>query len=226
MLDADGFGDVVAKASQKEVRDYIADQATLRLARTSNFVSAARPVVTDAVSAAIATAPVKEAIHDFVAPRARADLPGARARAGSTSTRRKRRSPCARALETINPALAKKLPPNVLDATTTHLAVPAVDLLFRASEWIRTSTSPLFLAGVGILLVVTRSGRATACTRSGRSGSTMAVAGALLLGIGVCHARRSSRSRRTERCRPRRGGAAFIDVLVGRLVGAGPGASS
>src|SRR5689334_25348778 len=63
VLDADGFGDVAAKASQRvEVRDYIADQATLRLARTSNFVSAARPVVVDAVSAAIATPPVKAAI--------------------------------------------------------------------------------------------------------------------------------------------------------------------
>ena len=42
VFDDDGFADVVAKASQKqEVRDYIADQATLRLARSSNFVSAA-----------------------------------------------------------------------------------------------------------------------------------------------------------------------------------------
>ena len=66
VLSADGFGDVVAKASQRqEVRDYIADQATLRLARTSNFVSAARPIVTDALAAALATPPVTEAIHDF-----------------------------------------------------------------------------------------------------------------------------------------------------------------
>jgi hypothetical protein len=51
VLDDDGFADVVAKASQRqEVRDYIADQATLRLARTSNFVSPARPVVRCRVS--------------------------------------------------------------------------------------------------------------------------------------------------------------------------------
>src|SRR6266852_4817557 len=63
VLEADGFADVVAKSSQQvEVRDYIADQATLRLARTSNFVAAARPVVSDAVSAGIATPPVEEAI--------------------------------------------------------------------------------------------------------------------------------------------------------------------
>src|SRR3954452_13964898 len=66
VLDADGFADVVAKSSQQvEVRDYVADQATLRLARTSNFVSAARPVVTDAASAPTATPPVQEAIRDF-----------------------------------------------------------------------------------------------------------------------------------------------------------------
>ena len=68
VLDADGFADVAAKASQRqEVRDYIADQATLRLARVSNFVSAARPVVTEAISAAIATPLVKENVHEFVA---------------------------------------------------------------------------------------------------------------------------------------------------------------
>ena len=39
VLDAQGFADVVTKTSQREeVRDYIADQATLRLAKSSNFV--------------------------------------------------------------------------------------------------------------------------------------------------------------------------------------------
>ncbi len=66
VISDEGFADVVAKASQRPpVRDYIADQATLRLARTSNFVSAARPIVTEAVSQAIATPPVEDAVHDF-----------------------------------------------------------------------------------------------------------------------------------------------------------------
>src|SRR5262245_39852037 len=68
VLDSEGFADVVTQASQRaQVRDYIADQATLRLAKTSNFVSAARPIVADAISQAIATPPVAEAIHDFTA---------------------------------------------------------------------------------------------------------------------------------------------------------------
>ena len=46
VLDANGFAAVAAKTSERQdVRDYVADQATLRLARTSNFVSAARPAV-------------------------------------------------------------------------------------------------------------------------------------------------------------------------------------
>ena len=123
MLSADGFGDVVAKASQRqEVRDYIADQATLRLARTSNFVSAARPIVTDAVAAALATPPVTEAIHDF-AERAHEQIfraSGARrVNVDSAEAAITVRS----ALETINPALANKLPPNVLERDDQHLAV-------------------------------------------------------------------------------------------------------
>ena len=81
VLDAHGFADVVAKSSQRqEVRDYIADQATLRLARTSNFVSAARPIVTDALSAAIATPPVDRGDPRLRRARPRADLPASGAR--------------------------------------------------------------------------------------------------------------------------------------------------
>src|SRR5690242_12556333 len=113
VLDADGFGDVAAKASQRvEVRDYIADQATLRLARTSNFVSAARPVVADAVSAAIATPPVKAAIHDFVT-RAHQQVFQARGARRVDVDSQEAAVTVRSALQTINPSLAKKLPANV-----------------------------------------------------------------------------------------------------------------
>src|SRR5690242_6056282 len=118
VLDADGFGDVAAKASQRrEVRDYIADQATLRLARVSNFVSAARPVVTEAVSAAIATPLVKESVHDFIA-RAHTQIFRATAVRRVNVDSAQAAVSVRTALETINPALAKKLPPDILDATT------------------------------------------------------------------------------------------------------------
>ena len=153
VLSADGFGDVVAKASQRqEVRDYIADQATLRLARTSNFVSAARPIVTDALAAALATAPVTEAIHDF-AERAHDQIfraSGARrVNVDSAEAAITVRS----ALETINPALADKLPPNVLSATTSISQSSTVDLLFRISKWVRTLYIPVFLAGLLIIVL-------------------------------------------------------------------------
>ena len=197
VLDADGFGDVVAQASQrKDVRDFIADEATLRLARTSNFVSAARPVVTEAVSAAINTEPVKEAVHDFVA-RAHAQIFRA------TSARRvdidssQAATTVRTALETINPRLARRLPPNILSATTAISQSQAVDLLFRASEWIRALYIPLFVAGVGILLVVAF--RARDRVHAIRViGITMAFAGALRSRSGLPH--RRSRSRQEPTC--------------------------
>jgi hypothetical protein len=219
VLDADGFADVAAKASQRrEVRDYIADQATLRLARVSNFVSAARPVVTEAVSAAIETPLVKQSIHDFVARahtqifRAtavrRVDVDSAEA-AVSVRT----------ALETINPALAKKLPPDILEATTTVAQSSLVDTLFRASKWIRALYIPVFLAGLGLLLLALV--RARDRVHALRAvGIALAIGGALGVGIGAASPAFASVAATNS---PGRGDAvsAFIEVLVGRLVGAG-----
>ena len=108
------------------VRDYIADQATLRLARTSNFVSAARPIVTDAVSRRD-----RHAAGRGGGPRLRRRARTSRCSGASDARRvdvdsRSRPSITIRsALQTINPSLAKKLPANVLDATTTDLAESA-----------------------------------------------------------------------------------------------------
>ena len=105
---------------------------TLRLARTSNFVSAARPVVSDAIAAAIATPPVEEAIHDF-AQRAHEQVFQASGARRVDVDSQEAAVTIRSALQTINPALAKKLPANVLDATTTisqsehrRVAVPDV----------------------------------------------------------------------------------------------------
>src|SRR5437660_1190459 len=57
------------------------------------------------------------------------------------------------ALQTINRRLAKKLPANVLDATTTVSQSGTVDLLFRTSRWIEDLYIPLFLLGVAIVIV-------------------------------------------------------------------------
>jgi hypothetical protein len=219
VLEADGFADVVAKASQRvEVRDYVADQATLRLARTSNFVSAARPVVSDAVSAAIATPPVEEAIRDF-AQRAHEQVFQARGARKVDVNSQEAAVTIRSALQTINPSLAKKLPANVLDATTTISQSDTVDLLFRASRWVEDLYLPCFLAGVAVLIVTMVKARDR--VRAIRTvGVTVAVAGGLLLGVGVATPAFSSVAATND---PFRGDAvaAFIVVLVGRLIAAG-----
>jgi hypothetical protein len=221
VLSANGFADVVAQSSQRqEVRDYIADQATLRLARTSNFVSAARPIVTDAVSAAIHTAPVTEAIHDF-AERAHEQIFRAsdarRVNVDSAEAAITVRS----ALETINPALANKLPPNVLSATTTISQSGSVDILFRASKWVRALYIPVFLAGLIMLLLTAfrARDRVHALRVIGVAG---AVAGAVLIGVGAATPAFAEVAATNA---PGRGDAVavFIEVLLGRLVGAGKG---
>ena len=221
VLDAEGFADVVAQASQREqVRDYVADQATLRLAKTSNFVSAARPIVTDAVSQAIATPPVEEAVRDF-AVRAHQQIfrvtDARRVNVSSQQAAVTVRS----VLETINPSLAKKVPTNVLSATTTISQSSTVDALVNASRWVEDLYLPLVLVGVLlVILAIRKAGDRVHAIRV--SGILLAIAGALLLGIGATtplfsHAAATNDPGRGEAV------AAFIDVLVGRLVGAGQG---
>ena len=125
VIDDDGFGDVVAQASQQpEMRDYIADQTTLRLARTSNFVSAARPVVTDAVAAAIATPPVEDAIREF-AVRAHEQVFGARAARRVDIDAQQAATSVRSALQSINPALGEEAAGQRARRVGDHLAEPA-----------------------------------------------------------------------------------------------------
>ena len=219
VLDANGFADVAAKATDRQaVRDYIADQATLRLAPTSNFVSAARPVVTDAISAAIATPPVREAIYDFAyrAHRQVFQVGGAqRVDVDSQQAAVTIRS----ALEVANPALAKKLPANVLDVTTSISQSGAVDTLLKVSRLVNDLWLPTALLGIALLaFTVFKARDRVHAIRI--VGVTLAVGGALLLGIGVAT---PAFAAVTSTADVGRGEAiaTFIDVLVGRLVGAG-----
>jgi hypothetical protein len=213
-----GFADVVAQASQKpEVRHYIADQATLRLARTSNFVSAARPVVTDAIATAIATPPVEDAVREF-AFRAHEQVlrtqEGRRVDLDAQQAATTIRS----ALQTINPSLSKKLPANVLDASATVSQNSAVDTAFQVSKWIWLWI-PIGILGVGLLgLALAKADDRVRAVRT--VGMYVAVAGALLVGLGgatpiIGAVVSSTDPGRAEAI------AAFIEVLTGRLVGAG-----
>ncbi len=218
VLSSDGFADVVAKSSQQApVREYIADQATLRLARTSNFVSAARPVVTDALSTAIATPPVEDAIRDF-ARRAHDQILSARdvrrvdidAQQASTTIRS--------ALQTINPSLSKKLPANVLDASATISQNPAVDQLFTISRWVRLWI-PVGIVGI-VLLGYTLKNARDRVHAVRAIGIALAISGALVAGLGSATPVLAGIAAPGD---PGKGRAvaAFIAVLTGRLAGSG-----
>src|SRR5262245_453901 len=150
VLSDQGFADVVAKASQKQpVRDYVADQATLRLASSSNFVSGARPIVTDAISSASATPPVEDAIRDF-AQRAHQQVFQVRAQRRVDVDAQEASTTVRAALQSINPAMAKKLPANVLEASTTITQNSLVDTLLDVSNWIWLWV-PVGLLGIALL---------------------------------------------------------------------------
>jgi hypothetical protein len=221
LLDANGFADVVAISSQrKEVRDYIADQATLRLARSSNFVSAARPIVTDAVSQAIATSPVEDAVREFAVRAHDQIFSFTQAKRVSVSSAQAAVT-VRTALESINPSLAKKVPPNVLSATTTISQSPTVDTVVGASRWVQVLYIPVFLAGIVLLaFTIWRSKDRVHAIRV--TGILLALAGALLVGIGAATPAFSDAAATND---PGRGTAVatFIEVLLGRLVGAGKG---
>ena len=155
VLDADGFADVVAISSQrKEVRDYVADQATLRLARTSNFVSAARPIVADAVSQAIATPAGGGGRPRLRGACARPDLPLHRGAAGERLLRAGGDHRAHRAREHQPELWRRRCRPNVLSATTTISQSPSVDTLVSASRWVEDLYIPMFLIGVALLALV------------------------------------------------------------------------
>ncbi len=218
VIDDDGFADVVAQASQRApVRDYIADQATLRLARTSNFVTAARPAVTDALSAAIATKPVEDAIRDF-ATRAHQQVFEARAARRVDINAQQAATSVRSALQSINPALAKKLPANVLDASATISQNRLVDILFRLSGWIWL-WMPTGL--IGVLLLGRTLRRAVDRVAAVRTvGVVMAIAGGLLAGVGAAAPVVGTVVAPDD---PLRSDAVaeFVNLLTGRLTGAG-----
>ncbi len=220
VIDDAGFADVVTQASQQRpVRDYIADQATLRLARTSNFVTAARPAVTEAVSAAIATPPVADAIRDF-AQRAHEQVFEARAAQRVDIDAQQTATSVRSALQSINPALAKKLPANVLDASATISQNGAVDILFRLSDWIWLWIPILLVGALVLVRALRRAADRVAALRT--VGVVMSVGGAILAGFGIAAPVVGAIVAPND---PLRGDAVaeFVRLLTGRLTGAGLG---
>ena len=219
VLDDEGFGDVAAKTvHQQAVRNYIGDQATLQLARSNKLITAARPVVAKAIAQALDTPAVLAAVHGFAAGAhhqifqisntALSDAAAGNAAATIKST-----------LEAIDPKLADKLPDNVLNATANISQNRIVDAAARATAWVRWLYIPLGIVGVAVLLLVLA--KAEEPVRATRfMGFTMALAGALPIGLGLATPLFAHLGANAD---PGRGPAvaAFIKVLLGRLVAAG-----
>ena len=219
VLDDDGFGDVVAKTVQQQaVRDYIGNQATLQLARSNKLITAARPVAAKAVAEAINTPAVLAAVHSFAAGAhhqifqiSNTSLSNAGATNAAASIKG--------ALQAVDPKLADKLPDNVLNATANISQNRAVDAAARVSTWVPLLYIPVGILGVAILLLVLI--KAKEPVRATRfMGFTMAIAGALPIGLGIATPLFQDLGSSAD---PGRGAAvaAFIKVLLGRLVGAG-----
>ena len=219
VLDDDGFADVVAQTSQRQsVRDYVADQATLRLAKSSSFVSSARPVVRKALSEVLAQPAVTEAVRAFargaheqvfeINRARRVNLDAQQASVTISST-----------LETVDPDLASKLPAQVLDIATTVSQSRAVDTLARSTVWIDALFVPAGVLGVVVLVcaVAWARDRVHAIRFTGLA---MMVAGSFPVGLGASSPLFAAVGGTDQ---PGRGAAvaAFVLVLLGRLVGAG-----
>jgi hypothetical protein len=219
VLDDDGFGDVVAKTAQQQaVRDYIGDQVTLRLAGSSKFMTAARPVVAKAVAEAINNPAVISAVHSFAAG-AHHQLFQVNDQVRASVSAQTAAITIRNTLHSIDPALAEKLPDDVLTTTAELSQSDVVDAAVEASSWVPVVYAPLGIIGIGLLLLVFAKARDP--VRAVRfSGFTMAIAGALPIGLGIATPLFALVGASVD---PNRGPAvaAFIKVLLGRLVGAG-----
>ena len=206
--------------SSEEVRDYIADQATLRLARTSNFVSAARPVVTDAISAAVATPPVEDA-DPRLRVRAHEQVFQARGRAdASTWTRSKPRRPSAARSRRSTRRWRRSCRPTSSTPSRPISQSDTVDLLFRISQWVRLWIPIGFLVGVALLVLALWQGRERVRAIRTRRRGRWRWPARCSLGLGAATPGSRASRRTADPCRGD-AVAAFIEVLTGRLVGAG-----
>jgi hypothetical protein len=220
ILSDDGFADVVAKTSQQSaVRDYIGDEASIRQARSSDFVSAARPIVSQAIAAAINTPPVTSAIRQFAASAhaqlfrlndaRRVDIDASQA----TVTIRA-------ALQSADPVLAEKLPPSVLNSAATVSQSKTIDVIAQAGIWIEILYIPTVLAGLGLLLLSCLWSRdRTHAVRF--AGFTFMLAGSFPVGLALATPLFATIGGADSN--PGRGAAvaAFVRVLLERLVTSG-----
>lgn len=219
IIDPNGFADVVASSiHDPSVRSYVSEQVTLRLARTTPLVVAARPVVSAAIAAALDTPSVEEGIRSATQRVHRqvfrvngsplAELDAAQA---SVAIRA--------ALDAVNPELAKKLPTNLLKVSTQVSQSSALDIFVRWSRWIRLFYMPAL--AIGFFLLAWSVHRAQDTAHALRSvGYTLGVIGAILIGLGSAAAAYTQFADSAESAKSE-AVVAFLSRLLGRLRGGG-----
>ena len=220
VLSDNGFADVVVKTVQQPaVRVYIADRVTVSLAPSSKFLTVARPLATSVIAEAIDNPVVTNVIYDLVAgihhqvfeiggSEIRSDVSAASAAATIKSV-----------LQSIDPKLADRIPDNLLLVSTGLTTSDAIDLAAHASPWVEALYIPVGVVGIGlIILVLVKARDPVHATRF--VGLTMLIAGALPIGLGFATPVFAAVGANED---PGRGAAvaAFVHVLLGRLVAAG-----
>lgn len=221
VLNADGFADVMAKSLHDQpVRDYVADQITLRLARDTSVVAAARPIVRSVVSAALDTPPVEAAVRSG-AQRAHRQAFRSNGAVVAEIDALQASAAIRIALESINPDLAAKLPPNVLRASTRVAQSAVLGNVVSSARWIRWLFGPALVAGAALMLLAV----ALARNRTGAlhsAGASLAVGGALLAGMSLAG---PTYAWLTDGVESGRADAivAVVERFLGRLQGAGIG---
>ena len=219
IMDANGFSDVVAKSlHDRPVRDYLADEATLRLAKQTTFVASARPLATSALSAALDTQLVEEAVRSATKRAHRQAFSVNRAPLTELDAIQANQA-IRTALQALNPGVASKLPPDVLRASNAIAQSAALDAISRARPWILWLYLPALVTGVALMLL-TRQHAADRSRALRISGESLAVSGALLGGVGLAG---PTYAWLTDGVESKRADAIveFVGRLVGRLQGAG-----
>jgi hypothetical protein len=221
VLSDQGFADVMAKTvRQPAVSQYISERVSLQLAPTNKIFTAARPVATTVVSQVLQTDAVASAVRNVVSGvhhqvfqiqdnDSLVDVSAASAVATIKA-----------ALTSVDPKLASKVPDGILTAATTITQNRTIAFAARIAPYVKWGYVPAGLLGIFLLLLGFSKARDPVHAVR-YTGLTMAVAGSLVIGLGAATPLFAKVADTPSD--PGRGGAvaAFINVLFGRLVGAG-----
>ena len=220
ILSDTGFADVMAKSlRQPAVRQYVAEQVTLKLAPTSKVITAARPVATTVVSEALQTNAVGNTVRKVVAGvhRRLFALGNSNTQVGISADNAA--ATLRATLEAIDPNLARRVPNGVLNVATNITQNKSIDGFAHVARLIRWLYIPVGL--LGALLMFLTFAKARDPVHSVRFGGfTLAIGGALLIGLGEATPvfARFAGDKDSGRGQAV---ASFVHVLLGRLVGAG-----